>query len=331
MTSNNTRFLLALSFVKGIGKKYLISISESAERNCSSVEDVFYKNDAFSKKYSSDQLKAGLEKADEQIKKAKSLGHQIIGILDDQYPGSLRCIEDSPPFLFCSGNIDLLKKESVSIIGTREPTENGKLIAERVTEWFVRDGWVITSGLAKGVDGIAHRSCLSAGGETISVLAHGLEKIYPAENKNLAMDIVSNRGLLISEYAYYSFVGKSNFVERDRIQAGLSKAVTLIQSDVIGGSLHASRSALKYGRYLIVIGQSSRDIVNKENKIGANLVLLQGTDIEKASLLKTTVSNLDHVIAVPNKDYLPEVSSMIRRVLFSGVSSSESGEKDLFS
>ncbi|MGF2735366.1 DNA-processing protein DprA [Marinobacter sp. DUT-1] len=287
-------------------------------RESVSVEKYFHDDVVKNNKYTEQEIREAEHYADVQLSVAKSYGHHIISMNDEAYPESLRSVSDPPPLLYCSGNLSLLKRESVTIIGTREPTDHGARIAERVTSWFVSDGWVITSGLAKGVDTLAHQSCLVRGGSTIAVLAHGLEKIYPASNKELARKIVDNGGLLISEYGYNSFVARSNFVERDRIQAALAKGVVLVQSDLRGGSLHASRSALRYGRYLVVLGQSIRDIRRSEPKTAANLLLADSEDFAKLELLNVSPDKLKNLLYLRDKSELPPTSSKLRSLSFDG-------------
>ncbi|EKD9024377.1 DNA-processing protein DprA [Vibrio parahaemolyticus] len=316
MTSAYTESLLAYRYLKGVGKKYLNELAISVETTKQSVDSCF-ESGRFGGVFSKEDIEEAFSKAREQIDISTSFGHFIISRLDPEYPQSLKAVSDAPPILFCSGNIHLLKKECITVIGTREPTEHGAVIADRVTQWFSDNGWVIASGLAKGVDTIAHESCLRAGGETIAVLAHGLEKVYPAQNKELASEIVKSNGLLITEYNYNSFVGRSNFVERDRIQAALAKAVVLVQSDLVGGSLHASRAIIEYGRFLVVVGQSNRDITLRESKISANMHLIMGSLEDKQKLLKAKDLNTDSVLLLRDKSYFSEIDQIVRTVDFS--------------
>ncbi|WP_447067195.1 DNA-processing protein DprA [Vibrio alginolyticus] len=327
MISNSTKSLLAYRYLKGVGRKYLNDIAISAELSRISVDEVFSAGKMGADKFSTEQLQQAFELAAGQIDTAESLGHTIISRLDEQYPDSLKNLPDAPPILFCAGDVSLLKADSVTIIGTRSPTEHGVVIARRVTQWFSKNNWSVTSGLAKGIDTIAHESCLEARGKTIAVLAHGLEKVYPAQNKKLASEIVEQGGLLVTEYSYKSYIGRSNFVERDRIQAALAKAVVLVQSDLTGGSLHASRAILNYGRYLLVVGQSNRDIALREEKITANMVLLYGDNLEKMSLLKISKDKLDKVLPLPSREHLEDVSNVIRSIVFN-VKEAPSGENN---
>ncbi len=330
MTSNDTNTLLAYGFLKGVGKKYLNELATSAKQTLTPVKINFESGKFGNGVFAAEQLDDAFKKASEQIEIAQSLGHSIISMLDDEYPDSLRATNDAPPILFCSGNLELLKKATITIIGTRSPTQHGEMIAERITAWFTEHDWVVASGLAKGIDTIAHQACLKSNGETISVLAHGLEKVYPAQNKQLAKDIVSYGGLLITEYGYNSYVGKSNFVERDRIQAALAKAVVLVQSDITGGSLHASRAVLEYGRHLIVVGQSKRDIHFREEKIGANMVLESDDIKEKLRLLKISATHLDKVILLSNGSLLGEVNNKIQQLNFSSAPNTTGDNIKLF-
>ncbi|WP_122082866.1 DNA-processing protein DprA [Vibrio coralliirubri] len=315
MISTGTESLLAYRYLKGIGKKYLNELAVSVEETKQSIESCFGAG-RFGAVFSPEEMEAAFAKAREQISISISFGHTIISRLDEQYPQSLRVVPDAPPILFCAGNIDLLHKDGITIIGTREPTEHGATIAEKVTKWFSDNNWVITSGLAKGIDTIAHQSCLKAGGETIAVLAHGLEKVYPAQNKELASNILKSNGLLVTEYNYNSFVGRSNFVERDKIQAALAKAVVLVQSDLVGGSLHASRAIIEYKRYLVVVGQSNRDISHGESKILANMLLTNGSPEDKCKLLKAKESHLENVLLLRDKSYFSEISQQVKAVNF---------------
>lgn len=315
MISTGTELLLAYRYLKGVGKKYLNELAVSVEETKQPIDSCFEAG-RFGSAFSPEEMEAAFAKAKEQISISISFGHTIISRLDEQYPQSLRAVPDAPPILFCAGNINLLHKESITVIGTREPTEHGVTIAEKVTKWFSDNDWVIASGLAKGVDTIAHQACLNAGGETIAVLAHGLEKVYPAQNKELASNIVKSNGLLVTEYGYNSYVGRSNFVERDRIQAALAKAVVLVQSDLVGGSLHASRAIIEYGRYLVVVGQSKRDIANGESKILANMVLTNGVLEEKSKLLKTKETQLGNVLLLRDKSYFSEINQQVKAIDF---------------
>jgi DNA processing protein len=190
------------------------------------------------------------------------------------------------------------------VIGTREPTEHGKTIAERVTGYFVSEGWSVVSGLALGCDAIAHQAALDARGHTVAVLAHGLHTIAPSRHKKLAERILDTGGALVTEYSFGQEPLPQQFVKRDRIQAGLVQGVVMIQSDVVGGSLFASRAALDYQRWLAVPYPTPQDISKEEPKIQGNLLLVNWSPEEKTDVLKCQPSDLRRLIILRSKsDY----------------------------
>jgi DNA processing protein len=194
-----------------------------------------------------------LEKAKGNALKIKAdcdeLALQIVGYYDEVYPIELRQIPDPPLILYLKGDVSSLSfKKKVAIIGTREPTEFGIKAARRVSEIFTNQDFVVVSGLAKGCDTEAHRSSVDSGGVTIAVMAHGLDHIYPKENKGLADSILKRGGSLISEYPPYMKAQKNFFVERDRLQIGLSQALIVVETDIKGGSMHTVGYAIKQGK-----------------------------------------------------------------------------------
>lgn len=281
--------LLTLSFIDGVGRNKLVNLVKSKVDFSQSLDDLI-------KLIAKDQIieKAKIrEKADEQYFLSKKYSGEIISILDPRYPKSLLNLPDAPALLFCRGNLNLLNTDAVGVIGTRSPTAHGEILNRKVTKWLTSKKFTIVSGLAIGHDTIAHDECLNNHGSTIAVLAHGLDTIYPKKNTDLFNRILNTNGLLLSEYPYLMPLYKQNLVQRDRIQAGLSKAIFLIQSSITGGSLHASRSIMKYNRYLVVINQSKTDIINNTESIRANLSLINDEkDIIKQMFDKNFNSNL---------------------------------------
>ena len=315
MISENTKHLLIYRYLKGVGKKYLNELVDNSRMMGITVKECFEAHQLRTSRYSNTDIQIAEKKAIEQYQKAQEMGHRIISSLDDVYPESLKKEQASPVILFCNGDITLLNNKVLTIIGTREPTQHGAFIAERITRWFTSENWVIASGLAKGIDTSSHQACLDTQGKTIAILAHGLEKIYPSQNKKLAAQIVKSGGLLITEYEYGAYVGKLNFIERDRIQAAIAKAVLLVQSDLNGGSLHASRAIIEYGKYLIVAGQSNKDIHHQEEKISANMLLAFGQNSEKAKLLNIEEKDLDKLLILKDKESLQKINDTIEQAI----------------
>lgn len=177
---------------------------------------------------------------------------KIIGRNSPYYPPSLSKIDNPPELLHIKGNIEALKENCVAIIGTRNPTEDGLYMAKNSGEGMAKNGYAVVSGLAKGIDTAAHEGALKANGRTIAVLAHGLDTVYPKQNEKLAEKIIENHGALISEYFYGKKSTKSSFVERDRIQSGLSLSVLVIETAEKGGTMHTVKFCTEQEKLLLV-------------------------------------------------------------------------------
>lgn len=179
-------------------------------------------------------------------------GIKIISFLEPEYPPQLRDLPDMAVTLSYKGDIGALsEKPNVAVIGTRDPSEFGARVAERFGETFAECRFNVVSGLAQGCDTAGHVGALKGKGTTTAVLAHGLDSIYPQANKGLATEIVEKGGLLISEYFVKQKALANFFVERDRIQAGLSQTVVVVETDVKGGTMHTVRFSQEYHRKLV--------------------------------------------------------------------------------
>jgi len=172
-------------------------------------------------------------------------------ITDPLYPPLLKLIPDPPPILFVRGKLDTLSlADAIAIVGTRDATEKGKEVAVRIAKHFGKNGYVIVSGLAKGIDTAAHQAALETGAKTVAVLGTALDQIYPAENRTLADRIADDSGALISELPLRKKSFRNAFVQRDRIQSGMSLAVIPVQTDIEGGTMHTVRFAEVQNRLL---------------------------------------------------------------------------------
>lgn len=303
MVSEATFRLLLASKMAGVGKKTLQSWAEDRLFYELPIED-WPLEFPLLKNLLLDQsiLNKIKDEVKREVEECRKLNIKIIGLKDKEYPSLLKGTLDRPAILYLKGSVEALKTKSVAVIGTREPSEHGVITAERITSFFSQSGWVIVSGLALGVDTVSHQSALRSGGKTVAVMAHGLEKVYPKKNQRLAAQIVSEGGALVSEYALNTPSYKSNFVERDRIQAALSRGVVMVQSDEVGGSLHASRAILTYGRFLLVPIATRKDIATQHPKIRANLILSDGSSLEKMKILNCSESKLDFLEIIKSKE-----------------------------
>lgn len=175
----------------------------------------------------------------------------LITFFDERYPDRLRQLSDAPPLLYVRGDARLLAREQlVAVVGTREPTRFGVSAAEAVTGALADDGWGIVSGLAKGIDTVAHSVAVERRAPTIAVMGGGLDRVYPAQNKDLAARILDCGGALIAEQPFGEQPRPYHLVARDRLQSALSVAVIIAQSGVKSGTMHTARFAASQGRPL---------------------------------------------------------------------------------
>ncbi len=187
--------------------------------------------------------------AEEELLRGLELGIRALSFHDPGYPERFRGIPDPPAVLFVKGSADGLHPgKAVAVVGTREPTPFGERVARRWARRAAEAGFAVVSGLARGCDTRAHEGCLEAGGLTVAVLAHGLDSVYPPENRGLAERILAAGGCLVGEYPAGSRPARRNFVERDRLQSGLSDAVLLVETETGGGAMHTARFARDQGR-----------------------------------------------------------------------------------
>ena len=177
---------------------------------------------------------------------------QTAFLTDTNYPQRLLNCYDSPTLLYYRGTADLNSSKIISIIGTRNNTEYGKQITEKFIEDIQAQNLVILSGLAFGIDAIAHKAALQNNVATIGVLAHGLDSIYPSQHTTLAKDILLNGGLL-TEFRKNTSPDKHNFPKRNRIVAGMSDATLVIETAVKGGSMITAELAYNYNRDVFAV------------------------------------------------------------------------------
>jgi DNA processing protein len=186
------------------------------------------------------------EKADETLEKASDQDINVISMRDDPYPHRLLMLPFPPPIIYIKGNISSLHSAaSIAIVGTRTPTNFGERCALRLGAVFGGAKATVVSGLAIGCDTAAHYGCITAEGQTSAILAHGLDRIYPKQNESLAEEILSKGGCLLSEYAPGARPFRSHFIERDKLQVALSDGVVVVETDIVGGTMHTVRFSLE--------------------------------------------------------------------------------------
>jgi DNA protecting protein DprA len=193
-----------------------------------------------------------IDRALTAIREHEQHGIRVLAIDDDGYPELLKLIQDPPLVLFVKGSLDALSGGSnAAVIGTRNATATGEKVAFKIAKWLAENRWCVVSGLAKGIDTAAHRGTLEAHSPTVAVMATPLNKVYPAENRELADEILQHGGCWVSEYPLWKKPFRSAFVQRDRIQSGMCVAVIPVQTDVEGGTMHTVRFAEQQRRLVL--------------------------------------------------------------------------------
>lgn len=240
---------------------YSFSKVEKILKNFNKIDDVFnpnlIKNANFdfvsSEKVKQELMDLDIEKFEKQVEdELYSYGLDVVTFVSDGYPEKLKNIAEPPLALYIKGDKSLLNKKSISIVGTRKPTDYGKIVCEKFTKELSSAGLVTISGLAYGIDTIVAETTLAAGGKTIAVLGGGLDSIYPSQNKALA-EKIAQHGLLVSEYKPKCKPTKYSFVERNRIVAGLGLGTLIVEAGEASGTMTTAREAIDQGRELFVV------------------------------------------------------------------------------
>ncbi|MBL8063652.1 MAG: DNA-protecting protein DprA [Anaerolineales bacterium] len=184
--------------------------------------------------------------------KIEAQGIKILTWMDEEYPSRLREIDQPPPVLYIRGEYLQDDLFAVAIVGTRKVTPYGRQLTEEIASFLAANGISVISGLARGVDAIAHQTALKAGGRSIAVLGSGVDKIYPPEHRGLAEQMME-RGAIISDYAVGTPPDASNFPPRNRIISGLSLAVVVIEAAETSGALITAEFAAEQGREVFAV------------------------------------------------------------------------------
>ena len=214
-----------------------------------------------------------IEQTLEIFEKSQKEDIKILSYKDSYYSKRLLEIYDYPIILYAKGNLDLLNSQkTISIVGSRECTEYGMKVTQRLSYLLSKHDYTIISGLAKGIDGFAHRGCLNAEGSTIAVLGCGIDYIYPAQNKELYNNILKQDGLIISEYPLNTRPNELYFPMRNRIIAGMADKVLVTEAGENSGSIITANIALEQGKEVYAI---PGNITSKQSK-GTNELIKDG-------------------------------------------------------
>lgn len=214
-------------------------------------------------------------RAEKEVAALRNIGCKMVHWGEPEYPKTLLQIYDPPVLLYVRGDASILNSPSLSIVGTRRPTVYGTQMAERLSRDLASRGLAIVSGLARGIDAIAHVGATSVGGRAIGVIGTGIDVCYPKENKKL-YEKVLERGAILSEFATGTHPAPENFPVRNRIIAGMPLGVIIVEGKQYSGSLITARLAMEFGREVYgVPGNATQEVSFAPNQLikqGAKLV-----------------------------------------------------------
>ena len=215
----------------------------------------------------------GWKSIDSDLKKNEDMGVQVLTIKDPEYPVQLRSIPDAPLVLFKKGPL-MIGQNTIAIVGSRKASFESMNMADKIAQTLSSAGITVISGLARGVDTAAHRGALKEKGKTVGVLGCGIDICYPAENRSLFKKIFQD-GCILTEYALGELPLPHHFPKRNRIIAGLSKGILVVEASQRSGSLITARLGLDYGREVMAVPGSIFD----EGYKGANSLIKQGAKL----------------------------------------------------
>lgn len=288
--SKDLQYKIGITLIPGVGHvtaKTLIAY-------CGSAEAVFKEKGATLRKIpdigsiTADAIlnQDVLKRAEEEIDFIEK--NEIIPLfyLDKNYPLRLKQCDDGPIMLYYKGNADLNTAHTVAVVGTRNATPYGKKLTEDLIHGLEETGALIVSGLAYGIDVASHKAAIDAGLPTVGVVAHGLDKLYPAEHYNLSKKMIENGGIL-TDFLSGTETAPENFPKRNRIIAGLSDAVIVIESKISGGSLITADIAFSYSREVMAFPGR----VDESHSAGCNKLIQQN----KAYLIRNANDVIEYL------------------------------------
>ncbi|WP_337865816.1 DNA-processing protein DprA [Ignavibacterium sp.] len=211
------------------------------------------------------------EFVEKELNLLKKIGGRIVTVWDEDYPKLLKKIYDPPLLLYVKGKFDEKDDYSIAVVGTRGPTNYGKLQAERFVAHLADQGISIISGLARGIDSIAHKTSLKHNSRTIAVIGSGLDVIYPPENKKL-FDEIAEKGVIVSEFVLGTKPDAVNFPKRNRIISGMSLGTLVIETGINGGAMQTARLALDQNREVFAMPGN----LGVRQSEGTNLLIQRG-------------------------------------------------------
>ena len=268
---------LALSMIPALGSRRLNSLIQA----CGSPSELLRLSPAQLARFQlTEESKAfissgcALRAGEKALQQAREKGICILSIFDDRYPHRLKQIFDPPLVLYCLGNLALLCRPSIAVVGSRRCSVYGKEITQKMTRELSSVGLCIVSGLARGIDSLAHIGALEGGGPTVAVLGNGVDVIYPRENRRLYRRLCES-GCVISEFFCGSFPRPQNFPLRNRVISGLCYGTLITEASEFSGSLITARLTLEQNRELWAVPGN----ITSQGSYGPNYLIKQGAKI----------------------------------------------------
>lgn len=323
MNLEEIRSLFQLLTVPGIGPariRALVAHFQSAHAVLSASPSALCKVSGIDRALAENILRNRNEAfAERQLETLAQRNERVITYWDSDFPALLKKTPDPPVVLYGNGALSARDKNALAIVGTRAPTQYGKMVAEKLTAELASRGLTIVSGLARGVDTIAHRTALKNGGRTIAVLGSGLDVMYPAENAKLSQEIAEH-GAVLSEYAYGAKPDAVNFPRRNRIISGLSLGVLVVEASPSSGSLITARLAAEQGREVYAIPGS----IHHPGARGCHQLIRQGAAlVESVDDVLEALRGWQRVELPAGADPAPTPDNPLLRELLAAPRSSE--------
>ena len=275
-------YWLALNLIPGIGSvltQRLLDRFKTPEAVFRAPMKELVKIEGLGRKVAGEIQKGPLEKlVEKELSLIKEVGGKILTLKDEDYPKRLKDIYDPPALLYVRGELRKEDELAVAIVGSRKTAPYGRWMTEKIGEDLARHGVTVVSGMARGIDSLAHKGAIQGGGRTIAVLGCGIDVIYPSENRSLFRQIIEY-GAILSEFPMGSHPEGGHFPKRNRIISGLSIGVVIVQAGAESGSLITAGYALEQGREVFAVPGN----VGAEGSRGTNQLIKDGAKLVESS------------------------------------------------
>ncbi len=310
-------YLVGLSLLPGIGPARfhkLLDRFKEPERAWRASEQEFVSLGVDAKSMPALLEKRHTLSLEREMDRLRRLEVTVLSIFDPEYPLRLKEIFNAPPLLYVKGAITRQDDQSLGVVGTRGPSVYGKELTARVVPELVRTGLTIVSGLARGIDSVAHRAALESGGRTIAVLGCGIDVVYPAENRAL-FERIQQHGAVVTEYPLGTKPDAFNFPARNRIISGLSLGTVVVEAQYTSGALITADYALEQNREVFAFPGRATD----RGSAGCNRLIREGRaklvtsteDILAELDLTVAVQQLEIKVAIPANDEEGKLLSLL--------------------